>query len=276
MYPIRPTRLTWAYPFLTPHQCTPLCAASFEQRDDEIIITQTDEKCELVGSVDVCSIQLYNFLRGDEYILNQPVMQLPLPSVILMIDFPLDTPYMRTYQLTDLIEAPNTFVTATDLLLVFKEMYEHVYHTEDEQSPPREYVYTEQCMQCQPEQYASLEHLPSVALDEACSICQSDIAAVGVQLECAHQFHAECLQQWVEKANTCPLCRRPVLNCSGCNGTQSIQRTMTVSVPPFTQYNGGRPTTAGPFGISDYYFEELCFKGLQYNRITNTLSLIPC
>jgi RING-H2 zinc finger domain len=276
MYPIRPTRLTWAYPFLTPHQCTPLCGASFEQREDEIVITQTDEKCELVGSVDVCSIQLYTFSQGEEYIFDQPVIRLPLPSVLLMIDFPLETPYIRTYQLTDLIQPPNTFVTATDLLLVFKEMYEYVYQTEEERSPPRDYVYTEQCGSCDPTQYASLQHLSSTPLDEPCSICQSDIAAVGVELECAHKFHAECLQQWVAKANTCPLCRAPVFNCAECNGTRGVQRTMRVVVPPFMEFNGGRPPTDGPFGISDYYFEELCFKGMHYNRLTNTLSLIPC
>jgi hypothetical protein len=276
MFPIRRTRIAWAYPFLTPHRCTAFCAATFEQHDDELIITQTDEQCDLVGSADVCSVQLFVFSRTDEHMFNQIPLVFPLSTVTLLIDYPLDVPYMRTYQLTELIYPPNTSVTATDLLLLFKEMYQYVYQAEEERASPREYSYTEACSDCTPEQYASLQHLPSIELNEVCSICQSEAVAVGVELECAHKFHAECLQQWITKANTCPLCRGPVFNCVACSGTRGIQRTVTVVVPPYTQFGGNRPETNGPFGISEYYFEELLFKGMQYNRLTNTLSLIPC
>ena len=47
---------------------------------------------------------------------------------------------------------------------------------------------------------------------EACCICLSDYDTgdeVRV-LACDHSYHTECIDQWLERNNTCPLCSRSI------------------------------------------------------------------
>lgn len=47
-----------------------------------------------------------------------------------------------------------------------------------------------------------------------CSICLGDLSigikAIRLPTPCSHVFHQDCIIQWLNKSNTCPLCRRPV------------------------------------------------------------------
>ena len=46
---------------------------------------------------------------------------------------------------------------------------------------------------------------------DPCPICLEDINKYGnTMLECKHHFHTTCLTLWVEKNNSCPLCRKEV------------------------------------------------------------------
>lgn len=45
-------------------------------------------------------------------------------------------------------------------------------------------------------------------VDDCCSICLEEITEDSVKtFECDHYFHLECLNQWVSKSATCPVCR---------------------------------------------------------------------
>eukprot|EP00928_Gymnodinium_smaydae_P043417 TRINITY_DN29090_c0_g1_i1.p1 TRINITY_DN29090_c0_g1~~TRINITY_DN29090_c0_g1_i1.p1 ORF type:complete len:1467 (-),score=317.12 TRINITY_DN29090_c0_g1_i1:48-4256(-) len=50
--------------------------------------------------------------------------------------------------------------------------------------------------------------------DGGCSICTSDLAEgeKAVKLDCGHMFHTDCIEQWLEKRPTCPLCRTVVFD----------------------------------------------------------------
>ncbi len=49
-----------------------------------------------------------------------------------------------------------------------------------------------------------------------CTICLTDIKKDNKTLECEHNYHKQCIDEWISKSNTCPLCREiimiPVLN----------------------------------------------------------------
>ena len=48
----------------------------------------------------------------------------------------------------------------------------------------------------------------SPVVDDCCSICLEEIIEDSVKtFECDHYFHLECLNQWVSKSATCPVCR---------------------------------------------------------------------
>jgi hypothetical protein len=46
---------------------------------------------------------------------------------------------------------------------------------------------------------------------ESCSICIDEITQRDAKsiLECGHKYHLRCLGKWLERGNTCPLCRAP-------------------------------------------------------------------
>ena len=39
-----------------------------------------------------------------------------------------------------------------------------------------------------------------------CTVCMESVEN-GRRLRCGHEFHARCLQQWLRRSRTCPLCR---------------------------------------------------------------------
>jgi hypothetical protein len=48
-------------------------------------------------------------------------------------------------------------------------------------------------------------------LSTECAICQEDIASGAVVLRlpaCGHAYHESCVLSWLQKQNTCPLCRK--------------------------------------------------------------------
>ncbi|XP_053696366.1 E3 ubiquitin-protein ligase KCMF1-like [Sabethes cyaneus] len=45
--------------------------------------------------------------------------------------------------------------------------------------------------------------------DEECPICWDPFSdSDSRQLNCKHTFHSECIQQWVDQNNSCPMCRK--------------------------------------------------------------------
>lgn len=51
----------------------------------------------------------------------------------------------------------------------------------------------------------------SIDIEETCPICLDDTYTNWVSLKvCGHNFHQECIDLWLEKHTTCPICVREV------------------------------------------------------------------
>lgn len=50
----------------------------------------------------------------------------------------------------------------------------------------------------------------TMKLDEPCSICFENFSprVMTIVLDCKHRFHTHCIIEWLQKEQTCPLCRR--------------------------------------------------------------------
>lgn len=48
--------------------------------------------------------------------------------------------------------------------------------------------------------------------DNVCIICREEMtmATVNKKLPCGHVFHVHCLRSWLERQQSCPICRNPV------------------------------------------------------------------
>jgi hypothetical protein len=44
-----------------------------------------------------------------------------------------------------------------------------------------------------------------------CAICLLECVGLVKRLECGHQYHADCIDNWLKRQNTCALCRRPAI-----------------------------------------------------------------
>ena len=54
---------------------------------------------------------------------------------------------------------------------------------------------------------------------------RSDDAMIAHLLPCGHNLHNECLKPWVERANSCPICRQSFnqVELSDCIGSESCE-----------------------------------------------------
>lgn len=53
-------------------------------------------------------------------------------------------------------------------------------------------------------------HLLIFRSDATCIICREEMTTAK-KLLCGHLFHVHCLRSWLERQNTCPTCRAPVV-----------------------------------------------------------------
>ncbi len=67
------------------------------------------------------------------------------------------------------------------------------------------------------------ESLLNIKRNPQCSICLNEIITHEKELQCKHKYHKDCINKWLERSNTCPVCRR------------SVEEERTTEVLPFRQ-----------------------------------------
>ena len=54
----------------------------------------------------------------------------------------------------------------------------------------------------------NLKKIQKNSIDELCCIClEQDSEYEWVELDCNHKFHENCIEPWLQKNNSCPICR---------------------------------------------------------------------
>lgn len=58
----------------------------------------------------------------------------------------------------------------------------------------------------------ALEKVKVGGSEEKCVICLDRVmvGSEAVQMPCVHNYHEECIVNWLQRSNLCPLCRYPM------------------------------------------------------------------
>lgn len=287
MYPIRVSRPVWTQPFLKPHTCSELCHTQYEIQNTIIRITyQTG--CMFPENIEPLHIHISDHNETEITYINS-ILNIP-NEVILCIDHPL----RYVFRVVHVFE--QVVIRLSDVIQVFDHYYNQIYKEEEEGSTHREFLIEKECPDCTDEHYTD-EHLPEflnvVNTEESCSICFENVHLEGdtniyAVRNCGHLFHYPCILKWFKTpkiindeeslphTNSCPICRQSIIFCDTCKGSRVIKESYFGSVPPYDPNSEeDRIETDGPHRIHTIYYEELYFKGIQYDRIHNTLSLLP-
>ena len=295
MYPIRVSRPIWARPFIKPHTCSELCNTQYQITDSMIRITyQTG--CLFPENIEPLHIHISNHTgNSDSFEYTNDILNIP-NEVSLCIHHPIRKPFTVQHIFNKVV------IRLSDVVQAFDEIYKKIYKEEEEQATKREYEVEKICPDCDDDHYTEkyisdyLDPVEPTDLSEetCCSICFEAIYPGSEQPElytirnCHHIFHQPCILKWFKTpkivnqdetlptTNSCPICRQAIIYCNTCKGTTTIKEKYFGSVPPYDPTDDNdRVETDGPYGIHSIYYEELYFKGILYDRIHNTLSLLP-
>jgi hypothetical protein len=285
MYPIRVNRPVWTRSFLKQHTCSELCHTQYEIQDSMIRITY-QSGCLFPENVEPLTVHISNH-KEIEYI--DEILNIP-NQVNLLVDYPLRKPFTEKHTFD------HVTIRLSDVLEAFDRIYIRIYKEEEEKATKKEFFIDKECTECKEDDYNSenlsnfIHPLVSIEDEKECSICfESD---ENLELffinNCKHVFHKACILKWfntpkvlnedesLPNTNSCPVCRQSIIYCDTCKGTQKIQERFFGSVPPFNPLSDeNRIETDGPYEIHTIYYQELYFKGILYDRIHNTISLLP-
>ena len=283
MYPIRKTRPFWTYPFLQHHLCNELCNAQYEIQDNVIRITyQTG--CLFPEKVEPIYVHISD--HSKDYYINSLLEHIP-KTIHFLLDFPLKNPRKKTVIFTE------EELTLSMVLKIFDDFYKETYEEEELHATIQDFTIKKSCMDCDDDKYSEqyidsfLHSINDQNDDNQCNICfEGGNELIEIKL-CKHQYHKNCILKWFNttqtseteeehKSNSCPLCRQPIIYCNTCRGTREIQQIYRGSVIPYSSdHTEERVQTDGPYMIHTLYYEELLFKGVLYDKIQNTIRLLP-
>jgi hypothetical protein len=290
MYPIRVSRPIWSQPFIKPHICSELCNTQYQISDNLIRITyQTG--CLFPENIEPIHIHISNHTDNFDY--SDNILNIP-NEVSLYFHHPIKKPFVKLHSFDKVV------IRLSDVIRVFDEIYKKMYKEEEEQATKKDYEVEKICPDCDDEYYTEeklpeyLVPLDTTNLSEYCSICFETLYPGDDNIKlykihnCQHIFHQQCILKWfktpkvvnqdetIPTTNSCPICRQAIIYCNTCKGTTTIKEKYFGSVPPYDPTSDDdRVETDGPYGIHTIYYEELYFKGIVYDRIHNTISLLP-
>lgn len=272
LYPIRESRNFWFIPICFIHKCNSLLCSTFSYTDNqgtlqyEQNLDYVNGACNKKDSIYKSKLRLYNFCNYNN-LYNSHQVVIPDLEFDLYIHFPL------THPLNIRISKMTSGYSLHQIIYIIQYIYKLIYFEEEQTATPMEFEIQEDCICVDNDLLVNVER-KSPTSDECC-ICYNSYTDTACVLSCNHEFHEECLRQWIHTGNgtKCPLCRTFILQCEECGNTRiKVRRLNSVVLPPELRF-GIRPSTNGIYGINTYYFEQLVIDSLIYNQYLKRLDI---
>lgn len=259
MNTIRFSSQAWVIPLVRDHECT-TC---------DPVRALCQHKCPKTDTVESARIRIADFDLTNNSIFYLDDVVIRDHEYTIRIDKPLTTPAFIAIK-------KGERTTLRELLWIISRLYHTIYEVEANTATAIHLPMEKQCIECD---HAPLMIHDIEGVDEMCSICYSSLETNVIQTTCSHAFHKECIDQWLQVSSspTCPLCRGNLKHCDTCDGTHRINQSETFTEIPieiaYYLSGGVRNTTDGVYGIHTYFLSQLIVNGIQYDRITRTVSM---
>jgi hypothetical protein len=108
-----------------------------------------------------------------------------------------------------------------------------------------------------------------------CSICLEDINNSNYKLKCNHEFHKSCIDGWLKKNTTCPICRSHiVINIPKLSINKiDIQRTPIINNPNKNKLKYKKYLSLIFFILSIMFFVGSCIYNIyQFENVNNNIN----
>lgn len=273
IYPIRTTKNQWNIYFYCKHKCTTKCEYIIMSDSTELVLEKNPEFkdgfCSKNFNIEKSQIRISSFDKDNPEGCSGPLINSD-EEVISDSSFTVSLYYPFSFIFDILISSSEGF-TLKELINAIKVLYKFIYDEEERTATPQTFSLKKVCSSCGIKNLADyVENQTNDSCEEEdCSICyettkDSDI----VKLKCEHIFHKKCIEQWVEKSGTCPLCRYNIFLCNSCSGKGVVYYQYSGVVVPLEQRGSilNRNRSNGLFGIHSYDFEDLVLKSMHYDN----------
>lgn len=272
IYPIRTTRNHWNIYFYCNHKCTPNCEFLVISNSTELALEKNPEfkdgHCSKNFRVEKSEIRIASFDKDNPSGCNGPLINSE-EEVISDSSFTVSLYYPFSFIFDIYISSSEGF-TLKELINAIKVLYKFIYDEEERTATPQTFSLKKVCSSCGIKNLEDYIEKTSIEkIEGECSICYEDSKdKESVKLGCNHIFHKQCIEQWVEKAGTCPLCRYNIFLCDSCSGKGFVYYQYNGVVVPLEQRGSilNRNRSNGLFGIHSYDFEDLILKSMHYDN----------
>jgi len=274
IYPIRTTRRQWNIFFYCKHECGTNCEyliLNNDSGDGGLTLERNSEfidgKCPKSSKMEKTHIRLSSFDKNNPYSSDGPLFNSE-EEVISDKAFTVSLYYPFSFIFDIFITSAEGF-TLRDLVHSLKILYKFIYEEEERTATPQLFSLKRVCSSCGVKHLSDFVDKEEEKNEDECSICYERISEKeSVKLKCKHVFHKDCMEQWVKKSGTCPLCRYNIFLCDKCSGRGVVYYQYSGVVIPLEQRGAimNRNQSNGIFGIHSYDFEDLILKSMYYDN----------
>lgn len=237
---------------------------------------KTSNRCDKYGQTENSSVYIEEYLDSNECDIID-CHAVDDNEIKICFDYPLQNSVTFDFK----SKTGNGF-TLIEIIDNICKTYEKIYKEEEETCSENCYYFKTECTNCK--NYI-INNSDLIEFDKndgsQCSICiekfenQTEV----LQLPCKHYYHKECIEKWLDKNTSCPLCRKGNSDsCDKCNQGKIINTFIGKVIPDNLRVmcNSGllnRNKTNGKYGIWGHDIDDLSIESLSYNPSTKHIGM---